>query len=44
MSGLLRNSGIPPLGEIPWGTHFCHFYETTEDLLEVVVPYFAAGL
>ena len=44
MSGLLRNSGIPPLGEIRWGTHFCHFFEKTEDLLEVVVPYFAAGL
>jgi len=44
MSGALRNSGIPPLGEIPWGTHFCHFYETTDDLLEVVIPYFAAGL
>lgn len=44
MSSALRNSGIPPVGEIPWGTHFCHFYESTEDLLEVVVPYFAAGL
>ena len=29
---------------MPWGTHFCHFYETKEDLLEVVVPYFKAGL
>lgn len=29
---------------VPWGSHLCQFYETTEDLLEVLVPYFAAGL
>jgi hypothetical protein len=29
---------------MPWGTHFCHFYETKEDLLDVVIPYFKAGL
>ena|SRR5437870_762338 len=28
----------------PGGTHFCHFYETTEDLLDTLVPYFKAGL
>jgi signal transduction histidine kinase len=27
-----------------WGTHFCHFYETKEDLLNTLVPYFKAGL
>jgi hypothetical protein len=28
----------------PWGTHLCHFYETKEDLLDTLVPYFKAGL
>ena len=39
-----RKSGIDLLGNIPWGTHFCQFYETKEDLLELLVPYFKAGL
>src|ERR1700741_1802989 len=43
MSGRLRNSGIPPLGEVPWGTHICHFFETVDDLCDTVVPYFIAG-
>ena len=32
------------MGHRPWGTHFCHFYETTDDLLDTLVPYFLAGL
>jgi PAS domain S-box-containing protein len=44
MSGSLRNSGIAPVGPIAWGTHFCHFFETNDDLCDTVVPYFAAGL
>ena len=44
MAEALRKSGIAVVGEKPWGTHFCHFYETKEDLLDVVVPYFKAGL
>src|SRR5258706_6322878 len=40
----LRQSGIEALGEMPWGTHFCHFYETKQDLLDILVPYFKAGL
>ncbi|HWF01029.1 MAG TPA: MEDS domain-containing protein [Caulobacteraceae bacterium] len=39
----LRQTGIEPLGEMPWGVHFCLFYEEAEDLLDVLVPYFAAG-
>ncbi|HEX4629373.1 MAG TPA: PAS domain S-box protein [Chthoniobacterales bacterium] len=27
-----------------WGAHFCHFYETKQDLLDVVIPYFKKGL
>ena len=39
-----RNSGIDLIGFVPWGTHFCQFYETPEDLTSTLVPYFKAGL
>ena len=39
-----RKSGIEVIGEIPWGTHLCQFYQTKEDLLDILVPYFKAGL
>lgn len=38
------NSGIPGVGPVEWGTHFCHFYDTSEDLAETLVPYFKSGL
>jgi signal transduction histidine kinase len=37
-------SGIPAVGDIPWGSHFCNFYETAEDLADSLVPFFKAGL
>lgn len=40
----LRQSGIDVIGEVPWGTHFCQFYQSQQDLIETLVPYFAAGL
>jgi C4-dicarboxylate-specific signal transduction histidine kinase len=40
----LRKTGIGVMGDVAWGTHFCHFYETKEDLLDTLVPYFKAGL
>jgi PAS domain S-box-containing protein len=40
----LRDTGIGIIGYAPWGTHFCHFYETKEDLADLLVPYFKAGL
>jgi hypothetical protein len=39
-----RQSGIPAVGSMKWGTHFCHFYETRQDLLDVLVPFFKTGL
>jgi len=39
-----RQSGISLVGELPWGSHFCQFYQTRQDLLDVLVPYFKAGL
>jgi len=41
---LSRDMGIDLLGEMPWGTHLCLFYETKDDLIEILVPYFKAGL
>lgn len=32
------------MGNVPWGSHFCLFYETGEDLIDILVPYFKAGL
>ena len=40
----LRRSGIDVIGNVPWGTHFCQFYQTKEDLTGILVPYFKAGL
>jgi C4-dicarboxylate-specific signal transduction histidine kinase len=40
----LRKTGIGVVGDVPWGTHFLMFYETKEDLLDTLVPYFKAGL
>jgi len=40
----LRKTGISVIGDVRWGTHFCYFYETKEDLLETLVLYFKAGL
>ena len=39
-----RDSGIALVGELPWGSHFCQFYTTQQDMIDVVVPYFRAGL
>jgi hypothetical protein len=40
----VRNSGIDIIGGVPWGTHFCQFYQTKEDLMDILVPYFKEGL
>lgn len=40
----IRKSGIPLIGDLPWGSHFCQLYRTSQDLLEVAVPYLKAGL
>ena len=39
-----RNAGADFVGDIPFGTHFCLFYETQADLLEIAVSYCKAGL
>lgn len=37
-------SGIPQLGEIPWGSHICHFYKNDDDIFKISIPFIAAGL
>ena len=32
------------MGAIPWGTHLCQFYESKDDLIDILVPYFTEGL
>jgi PAS domain S-box-containing protein len=44
MENVLRKSGINIIGDVPWGTHFCQFYQTKQDLIDTLVPYFIAGL
>jgi len=39
-----RKTGINAIGDIAWGTHICQLYQTKEDLTDILVPYFKAGL
>jgi two-component sensor histidine kinase len=39
-----RPSGLRTIGDLPWGSHFCHFFQTTSDLLDVLIPFFREGL
>jgi DNA-binding CsgD family transcriptional regulator len=40
----LRPTGIRVMGDMPWGSHICLFYETKADLLEANALYIKAGL
>src|SRR3979490_1750257 len=44
MTTEMRKTGVDVVGDMPWGTHFCLFYETKDDLLETAVSYCKAGL
>jgi PAS domain S-box-containing protein len=44
LSQELRKTGLEIIGDVPWGTHFCQFYQTKQDLLDILVPYFSEGL
>jgi PAS domain S-box-containing protein len=39
-----RKSGLKLIGSLPWGSHFCGFYQTEKDLLDLLVPYLKTGL
>src|SRR5215469_4082277 len=39
------DTGLEIIGDlVAWGTHFCVFYETKEDLLDTTVLYYKLGL
>ncbi len=40
----MRKTGIDLIGDCSWGTHFCQFYRTAQDLSDVLIPYFKTGL
>jgi len=40
----MRKTGIDVVGDVRWGTHMCQFYQRKEDLSDILVPYFTAGL
>ncbi|MGA9138637.1 MAG: MEDS domain-containing protein [Methanocella sp.] len=44
MGNAARESGIDVIGDVPWGSHLCLFYQTGDDLSEVLVSFFQAGL
>ncbi len=44
MEEKMRNSSIDVIGSVSWGTYICHFYNTKEDLTDILLPYFKAGL
>ena len=44
MEEKMRKTGIDLIGDVPWGAHFCLFYQSKQDLLDILLPYFKAGL
>src|SRR6476619_380331 len=44
MTTEMRKTGIDVVGDMPWGTHFCLFYETKDDILDTLVSFCKAGL
>jgi hypothetical protein len=40
----LRKTGLKIIGHVPWGSHFCLLYKSQKDLIDILVPYFKAGL
>jgi hypothetical protein len=39
----MKQSIIEVIENISLGTHFCQFYQTKEDLMEILIPYFKEG-
>ncbi len=44
MTKTLRNTGVNILGDMPWGSHVCVFYQSSDDLLDTVIPFLKTGL
>jgi hypothetical protein len=43
-AGHFTSCGLPGIDVVPFGMHACHFYETRDQLVAALVPYFVAGL
>jgi PAS domain S-box-containing protein len=43
-SSSFRKFGLDLVGDVPWGTHLCQLYQNKHDILDVLCPYFTAGL
>jgi PAS domain S-box-containing protein len=39
-----RDSGVPQVDTLSWGSHFCVIHDSIEDVFDLAVPYFKAGL
>lgn len=44
MKEQMRQTGIEVIGRVPWGTHLCQFYQSEQDLEDILIPYFKQGL
>jgi PAS domain S-box-containing protein len=44
MDKFKRKSGIESLGDIPWGSRVFMFYRNEDEMLDIIAPYFRAGL
>lgn len=40
----MRKSGIAQVGDIPLGTHVCHFFDRPSEVYDTAAPFLAAGL
>lgn len=40
----LRPSGLSAVGALAWGSHFCQFFETDQDFLDILLAYLGTGL
>jgi len=40
----LTPTGIPAVGPVSWGSHFCQLYDGPEDMADTLVPFFKTGL
>lgn len=44
MANVVLKKAADQVASLPWGAHSCHLYKTKKDLLDILVPYFKAGL
>jgi CheY-like chemotaxis protein len=40
----MNETGIEIFRDVTWGNHFCQFYQTKQDLIDIIVPFFYKGL